>query len=155
MQNIISVYSSLLNSMKINCSIYIHTYIYIKISSLLLEYHKLSFYVVIIHSTFSVITRYQIDIVCNTLNNLVSLSRKLKDYRLRQVCAQHRMNGWYNLRQRQVRQQLCLTNSRNWYKSVPEQWYTSCIPKRYVNEVCKDSERVLTCTPLLNDIAEL
>lgn len=79
MQNIISVYSSLLNSMKINCSIYI----YIKISSLLLEYHKLSFYVVIIHSTFSVITRYQIDIVCNTLNNLVSLSRKLKDYRLR------------------------------------------------------------------------
>lgn len=75
MQNIISVYSSLLNSMKINCSIYI----YIKISSLLLEYHKLSFYVVIIHSTFSVITRYQIDIVCNTLNNLVSLSRKLKD----------------------------------------------------------------------------
>lgn len=83
MQNIISVYSSLLNSMKINCSIYIYIHIYIKISSLLLEYHKLSFYVVIIHSTFSVITRYQIDIVCNTLNNLVSLSRKLKDYRLR------------------------------------------------------------------------
>lgn len=141
MQNIISVYSSLLNSMKINCSIYIHTYIYkfLHYYSNIINCH---FYVVIIHSTFSVITRYQIDIVCNTLNNLVSLSRKLKDYRLRQVCAQHRMNGWYNLRQRQVRQQLCLTNSRNWYKSVPEQWYTSCIPKRYVNEVCKDSERV-------------
>lgn len=64
-----------------NKLLHIHTYIYI--SSLLLKYHKLSFYVVIIHSTFSVITRYQIDIVCNTLNNLVSLSRKLKDYRLR------------------------------------------------------------------------
>lgn len=56
--------------MEINCSIYI--------SSLLLEYHKFSFYVVIIHSTFSIVTKPNRYIVYNILNNLVSLSRKLK-----------------------------------------------------------------------------